>query len=277
MNEDISLDSKELDKHLRDAFNFIESGKLRRAKTKLAQAVGWTEVTWESCSFKLYPANNVSDKHFWLKGIPDEQNSVLKLMSIAKNTKITFWDIGANCGVYSVLIAKNCKLGSKIFSFEPNPEMFARLETNLNANKLNGSITSKNIALGAEHGELDLYIFEDNLGRATLRNNDEKAQDRKIKVAVEPISSYLQQGLEDSVKILKIDVEGFEDKILMPWVNQIDILGDIDFLLIEHTHREHWDEDVLEALERKGYKSVFVGDGNTLMASPNAQNSLEND
>jgi L-ascorbate metabolism protein UlaG (beta-lactamase superfamily) len=54
----------------------------------------------------------------------------------------------------------------------------------------------------------------------------------------------------------------------MPWVQQIETLGKIDYLLIEHTHRAHWEEDVINALEAKGYQSKFVGDGNTLMASP---------
>ena len=261
-------EEKKLADMLKDAFNHIESGKLRRAKTVLAKAVGWTEIEWNGCKFQLFPANNVSDKHFWLKETPDEQKSILELVSLSEGKKITFWDIGANCGVYSVVIAKKCAPGSRIFSFEPNPEMFKRLEDNLKLNNLNKVVSSKNIALGADRDELDLHIFEGNLGRATLRKNDAKAQDRKIKVPVEPIDEYIAQGLPDSIKILKIDVEGFEDHVLMSWINQIETLGDIDYLLIEHTHRAHWGDDILHALETRGYRSMFIADGNTLMAGP---------
>jgi FkbM family methyltransferase len=263
-----------LDADLKAAFNFIENGKLRRAKMALARAVGWTEVEWNECTFKLFPADNVSDKHFWAKGTPDEQSSILKLVSLVEGQKITFWDVGANCGVYSVVVSKKCADGSSIFSFEPNPEMHKRLRKNLTANGLTKSkkksVETRNIALGAEHGQLDLHIYEGNLGRATLRTDDVKAQDRKITVPVEPIEDYIVQGLDGSLKVLKIDVEGYEDRILMPWVRKIDTLGDIDYLLLEHTHRAHWGEDVIDALEAKGYKSVFIGDGNTLMASPAA-------
>jgi FkbM family methyltransferase len=263
-----------LDDQLKAAFNFIENGKLRRAKTTLARAVGWTEIYWNDCTFKLFPADNVSDKHFWSKGTPDELSSILKLISLAEGQKVTFWDIGANCGVYSVAISKKCAAGSRTFSFEPNPDMFKRLKKNITANKLSKSITAKNIALGAEHGELDLHIYEGNLGRATLRNDDVKAQDRKVSVPVESIESHIAKGLDGTLKLLKIDVEGYEDRILMPWINQIETLGDIDYLLIEHTHREHWQDDVLDALEAKGYLSVFVADGNTLMAGPKMTASL---
>ena len=107
-----------------------------------------------------------------------------------------------------------------------------------------------------------------------MRDDDAKAQDRKISVPVEPIQGYIAQGLDGTLKLLKIDVEGFEDRILMPWIDQIKTLGDIDYLLIEHTHREHWQDDILDALEAKGYLSVFVGDGNTLMAGPKMATSL---
>lgn len=263
------------DDYIRAAFNYIDDDKLRRAKTELIKAVGWTEVQWNGCIFKLFPANNVSDKHFWAKGKPDELSSILKLISLIENKKVTFWDIGANCGVYSVAIATKAAAGSRIFSFEPNPEMFARLKKNLTANKLGKAVKPQNVALGAEKGQLDLHIFEGNLGRATLRTDDVKAQDRKISVPVEPIGQFIAQGLPGTVKLLKIDVEGFEDQVLMPWIREIDTLGDIDYLLIEHTHREHWNVDVLNALEAKGYQSIFVGDGNTLIASSDGIAALE--
>lgn len=255
---------------IKDAYHFIEMGKLRRAKNALARAVGWTEVVWNDCVFQLFPGNNVSDAHFWLKGTPDEQGSVLKLVEIAEGKKVTFWDIGANCGVYSTVIAKKCGAGSAIFAFEPNPEMFERLKGNLSANKLTASVNTLNIALGAETGTLDLHIYEGNLGRATIRTDDPKAQDRKLSVPVEPIGEYIAHGLDDSIKILKIDVEGYEDHVLMPWISAIGELGHIDYMLIEHTHRLHWGDDVLAILDQHGYQSVFVGEGNTLLASPDA-------
>ena len=267
--------ASDINDHLKNAFDFLNDNKIRRAKSAIMRAVSGVEVSWEGSTFNLYPADNYSDRVFWKTGIPDEEQSIRKLLSLVSDRVVTFWDIGANCGIFSVLVGNTCKKGSKIFSFEPNPEMFRRLNNNIRANKLSTRVTLKNIALSDEVGETSLHIYEGNLGRATLRSNDDKSKDREIRVAVEPLAAYLAQAVPNSLKVIKIDVEGFEDRVLMPWINQSEKLDEVDYLLIEDAHRTQWGTDVISELMNSGFEAVFSGEGNMLLQSPSMKSRLE--
>ncbi len=48
---------------------------------------------------------------------------------------MTFYDLGANIGYYSLLAARNVGPDGRVFSFEPNPEVAARLRRNLARNR----------------------------------------------------------------------------------------------------------------------------------------------
>jgi FkbM family methyltransferase len=66
-----------------------------------------------------------------------------------------FLDIGANAGVYSILLAMK-NLGGDIIAFEPDPGNRARLQANIAANGLQGRIGVVPDAVGDRPGEVVL-------------------------------------------------------------------------------------------------------------------------
>ena len=76
-----------------------------------------------------------------------------------------FLDVGANIGVYSVLIGSKMGPGSKIIAFEPNPDVAARLRRNLELNGLDAMTQVEGVALGSAESTGMLSISRRNQGR----------------------------------------------------------------------------------------------------------------
>ena len=58
------------------------------------------------------------------------------------------------------------------------------------------------------------------------------------------------------ISVLKIDVEGVEDQALAP-LFEMPADDRPDILMLEHAHRDAWDEDILERLLVDGYEMQF--------------------
>ena len=64
----------------------------------------------------------------------------IRSFSNHNNKNVIFWDIGANIGLYSIYASKvNKKI--KVFSFEPSPNNYKSLSTNISINKLKKKIS----------------------------------------------------------------------------------------------------------------------------------------
>ena len=64
---------------------------------------------------------------------------------------MTFWDVGAHIGEYSLLAARCVGAGGHVDAFEPQPAMFAFLQRNVIANGL-GNVTSHCLAVSDQEG-----------------------------------------------------------------------------------------------------------------------------
>jgi len=116
-----------------------------------------------------------------------------------------FIDVGANVGAYTVLAAGVSR--SKAISFEPGSLAFGYLKQNVKLNDLEDKVTYFNTALGSEDGILK---FTEGLGTENYICLDgDSVGKTEVKVTT------LDQALEGlSPTLMKIDVEGFETKVL---------------------------------------------------------------
>ena len=121
----------------------------------------------------------------------------------------TFVDIGANIGYYSLLAAS---LGPQVHCFEPDIRNVQRLRRNIAVNGFDDRIAVNNIALGESQGTLPIYSrLSDNYGRVSLVKDESSVESDHI--AVETLDSSLL--LPDQRVVVKIDVEGFEEQVLL--------------------------------------------------------------
>jgi FkbM family methyltransferase len=126
-----------------------------------------------------------------------------------------FIDIGANVGLFS-LIASDC-IGAtgSIVSFEPSPVTFNRLQENITLNAIENS-DLRNIALSNQLGETNFYISDNGYDAwdSFAPSQDNKLQ-KTISVAVSSLDKELEQVDKSRIKLVKIDVEGWEKYVIM--------------------------------------------------------------
>jgi len=142
-----------------------------------------------------------------------EQEELNFVKSILKSGDV-FIDIGANVGLFS-LVASLC-VGKKgqVIAFEPAPTTFNRLLENQKLNNIK-NIDARNIGLSDELGELLFYISDTGFDawNSFAPSADNKLQ-KQIAVSVSNLDHELQHVDKATIKLVKIDVEGWEKYVL---------------------------------------------------------------
>jgi len=115
-----------------------------------------------------------------------------------------FLDVGANIGSYTVLAAKVCQ--ARAIAFEPDPETAKALFRNVSLNGIDRSVTVWNVAVGDFDGEIRFTSGLDTTNRVA------RAEDSAVRNV--PIWRLDNLCGEISPVLLKMDVEGFEERVL---------------------------------------------------------------
>lgn len=121
------------------------------------------------------------------------------------------YDIGANIGFYTILLAKVVGEKGEVVAFEPEKESFERLQDNLKLNSLTNVRTFKK-ALGNEMGEAKLYLGQ-TIGNFSLVKTYGKEIDYQKVEIVKGDWLVKTQNLPIPTAV-KIDVEGYEYAVL---------------------------------------------------------------
>ena len=211
----------------------------------------------------LHPADNYTERFMWRKGLRDEAASIGRLTLLVAGKRALIFDVGANCGSFTLPLATAAGPGSHIVAFEPNPVMANRLRTNLAQNGLLESVEIAEVALGATDGEADLNLVDRNLGQSSLRLVESV---KSVPVTIRPLIGYFsQQSKGYEAFVVKIDVEGFEDEVLVPFLRAIPKKSMPNAVLLETHNAGLWCADLVAELKQWGYEPYFDGeDGNTL-------------
>lgn len=213
----------------------------------------------------LHPADNSTERFMWLRGTRREAASIGRLTLLVAGKRALILDVGANCGAYTLPLAEAAGAGSHIVAFEPNPVMAARLRRNLALNRLQNLVDIQEVSLGARDGHADLWISERNLGFSSL-HPPQFSSKRAIRVPVRRLGDFLPPpGNSFDVFVIKIDIEGFEDQALGPFLEAVADDGLPEAILAETTSSHLWSLDLYGLMKRRGYTPYFPGeDRNTL-------------
>jgi FkbM family methyltransferase len=154
----------------------------------------------------------ISDRRrgFWLyrNGIDVRGVSIFKsycLQNIEFKKDDIVFDCGANSGDLFLKLSRLIS-GYNYFAFEPNPADFNVLKSNVHNSK-----NLFNLALGNVDSELTFYIATSG-GDSSLV--EPKTYDEKLTVKVVRLDSFMVERKINSIKLLKIEAEGFEPEIL---------------------------------------------------------------
>lgn len=127
-------------------------------------------------------------------------------------------DVGANIGIYTILLGKAISPSGHLWSIEPFPPVASYLKKNIALNELN-NITFIDKAVAEHDGMLDFHVFPEgsdvynSLG-AAYRPAEKLKAVRVIPVSVTTLDIIADKYGIDKIDILKIDVEGAEERVL---------------------------------------------------------------
>jgi FkbM family methyltransferase len=131
---------------------------------------------------------------------------------------MTVFDIGANIGLYSILLGRAVGASGRVWGFEPYPPVASYFKQNIIANSL-GNVTMVDRAVSDREGNADFYVFDDgqdvynSLGAAE-RPAEGLRSTKRIKVPVTCLDTFAAEAGISSIDLLKVDVEGAEEKVL---------------------------------------------------------------
>jgi len=117
-----------------------------------------------------------------------------------------FVDVGANVGIY-VFAMKSWDPDAKILAIEANPVYANRLEFNVAANSLT-DVSVVNAAAGSAPGTGKYYPDAESLVAS---------KGPSFEVPVKTLHDMLVDAEFDRVDAMKVDIEGFEDRVLPPF------------------------------------------------------------
>ena len=196
----------------------LSAGLRKRIRALVARVFkGPYDTEADGLKFRIYPGQNYDDRKILAKGrLPEKAEHKLLQPHLKDGT--VFADVGANIGSYS-LFAASC--GAEVLAVEANPDTAAKLAFNLKANGLT-NVRVAEVAVGDSEGTLQLWSEPSNCGFATLVEDlttGEWAGDwspREVRVC--PLTAILAEKGLSRIDVLKVDIEGFEDRAVMTYL-----------------------------------------------------------
>lgn len=122
-------------------------------------------------------------------------------------------DVGANLGIVSLHMAKEVGARGRVLSFEPSPKILPFLRATL-AEDRDLPITLVEVACGEHDGELALQVPEGNAGAASAVIRRKGRPCEIHQVPVRRLDDCLASAGVEKVRLMKLDVEGFEEQAL---------------------------------------------------------------
>lgn len=154
-------------------------------------------------------------------------------------------DVGAYIGTHTLPMAMLC---NKVYAFECNEIIFDCLKENIVLNDLENIVKAKKICLSNKETELKFYERENGTSRVSSRNIMGNCRVVKTNTLDNII------GLNTTIKLIKIDCEGHEFKVLEGAKGIIDLYR--PFILIEVFKRSLSDLNIW--IEQNNYSKTHL-------------------
>lgn len=162
---------------------------------------------------KLTINANIHDYNDWKAYWEVKEIERLNLYSLAQNCT-TVVDVGVNNGWVIMNLALIVKPNHGfVYGFEPHPETYARCIRNIAENNI-ANAKVFNLGCGDEAAQLNMIKpVESNSGQNRVIINDEGLEQNEI-VSIKIVKLDEQLKASEKIDLIKIDVEGFEMKVL---------------------------------------------------------------
>jgi len=224
---------------------------------------GPVDAEYQGASFRFYHLMSATERGALFN--PDYNLDELSFLRAHTSAGGVFVDIGANVGTYALALAKTVGNNGTVIAVEPHPVAYARLAFNRASSGL-AQVKLIAAAAGPSNGELLIETDGDNLGASHVV--DGQSSGRTFRVPALTLQQILSDAGVTKVDALKIDVEGFEDRVLTGFFAQAPQTLWPRAVVIEHLSRQEWQQDIIDDMIARGYREERKTRSNTLLARP---------
>jgi FkbM family methyltransferase len=242
------------------------SPRLRKAiRKKLGTSCpGPFDMIAEGIRFRAYPTENRCDRVIaGQRQLPERGERVLLAPFVKKGS--VFVDIGANIGIYTLWASRLVGPAGRVVALEPHPRTYAKLRFNVLSNEA-GNIVLLNVAAAGEEGTT-LLRFDGggNIGGASLLPSREGMPEVTVPIATRPLKSLLEKAGMARPDVVKIDVEGFEDRALVPYYEAAEPALWPTTVMVETVMSGRWETDCVSFLKERGYEEKAATKENVIL------------
>ncbi len=232
-------------------------GHLRKLAIKVVinQRQDAFDVEVRGLKMRLFPKDNSVESKLLLR--PDKYCAIeLAQLEKALGDDAAFVDIGANIGAFTLPLA--AKSGRQVIAVEPNPRAADRLAFNLAANGLTGVVLDRQAI--SDRREVTEFTADDTDIKLSGISAPH-ADGPRISVQAKPLIDLYEEHGITGPSVLKIDIEGHENKALLPFFDAMPRTRWPRFVVIEAIEREGF-PTCIEVMRGLGYKDVFKTSAN---------------
>jgi FkbM family methyltransferase len=221
---------------------------------------GPVDVLYQGAAFRFHHQASATERGALFN--PDYNLEELEFLRSHTPSGGIFVDVGANVGTYAMVLALHVGASGKVIAIEPHPVTCARLAFNRAASNFT-QVSLVAAAAGPSDGELLIETDSDNLGASHIVSG--KTRGNAIKVPSLRLQRVFEGAGVDHVDALKIDVEGFEDRVLTSFFREAPQNLWPRAVVIEHSSRNEWLEDCIADMRGRGYAEAGKTRSNTML------------
>ena len=222
---------------------------------------GPVDVQYQGASFRFHHQASATERGALFN--PDYNLDELDFLRQHTPAAGVFVDIGANVGTFALVMARHVGAQGKVVAIEPHPTTFARLSFNHAASRAT-QVRLVQAAAGESDGELLIETDGGNLGASHVVTGLASAE--AIKVPSLRLTRILDEADVTNVDTLKIDIEGFEDRVLIGFFRDAPQSLWPRAVVIEHLSQNEWQQDCIADMVARGFTVARKTRSNTFLS-----------
>lgn len=225
------------------------SGWLRREISRLVLTPGRPlDVEIDGYNIRCYPFDNLSERQFLNRGNRYNQDGLRMIVDRLKPGDV-FVDVGANFGQFAMYAANAVGPSGRVIAIEAAPVMGDRLSFNIELNAFQ-NIDVVRSAVSNSIGSLTIYVSSQQRGLSSAAAIDGGIA---TEVPATTLTEIARSSRLTRINALKIDIEGYEDRALLPILTEMPRSLWPRAVLMETSHRGRWERDCVEEMLAAGY------------------------
>lgn len=189
----------------------LRRGAFRGPMTRLILALGKgkLDIRFRGAAFRLQGERNLIE--YGLLLVPEYNRRDIDFLLEGAPEKACFVDLGCNIGLYSLPLAAARPKG-RVLSVDANPKMIAQIGWNAAAGGQT-NLTFVHAAVSDREGSAYLVIRKDDVAIVAVEESEGGA------MPVRTLASIVSAAGLTRIDGLKIDIEGHEDRALVPFLD----------------------------------------------------------